>query len=85
MHFRESGYETLLIHLTVIDKGSNQITLKVEVTNINDGQVFETSREVTFTPTLEPLGYGLTSEFVDRNKFGIPRPISCKATISDVF
>ncbi len=85
VHFRESGYETLLIHMTVIDKGNNQITFKVEVTNINDGQVFETSREVTFTPTSEPLGYGLTSEYADRNKFGIPRPIACKATISDVF
>ena len=51
-NFSQAGFRAnrsdLLIHMTISNAPANDLTLNVEIVNLGDGQVYQTSRNVTF-------------------------------------
>ena len=78
--FRGTLQQTLLVHISLVDNGSNSATITVEFTNLVTDAVYSTSRNVTFS-----VDWGLGASYVNRNKFGISNCINCNTTIRSVF
>lgn len=70
----------LLVHVTLIDNGSNSASVNVDFTNLADNSTYSTSRDVSFA-----TDWNLSPTYDARNKFGYTRPIGCSATIRSVF
>ena len=77
---RMSGYEKLLIHTTVTDNGNNNITLTVEFVNLISGASDSVSKSMTFN-----CDFGLTSEYVGRNKLAFVNAYNCSVSVASVF
>ena len=70
----------LLVHVTLIDNGSNSASVNVDFTNLADNATYSTSRDVSFA-----TDWNLSPTYDARNKFGYVAPIGCNATIRSVF
>ena len=76
--FRGNGAD-LLVHMAVYNASDAGITLLVEIVNLGDGQVYQTTRTLTFnTPEL----YAINSP--GRNVFDLMKA-NCEYKISDAF
>ena len=70
----------LLVHVTLIDNGSNSATVNLDFTNLADNATYSTSRDVSFA-----TDWNLSPTYDARNRFGYVTPISCSATLRSVF
>ena len=82
-YFEQSGFRAnranLLIHIAVYNASAAGLTLLVEVTNLGDGQVYQTTREVTFN---DPTLYAINNP--GRNVFDLMKA-NCEYRITDAF
>ncbi len=70
----------LLVHITLIDNGSNSASVNVDFTNLANSANYSLSRDVSFE-----TDWNLSPTYNARNKFGYVGPIGCNATIRSVF
>ena len=70
----------LLVHVTLIDNGSNSASVNLDFTNLANNATYSTSRDVSFA-----TDWNLSPTYDARNRFGYTRPIGCSATIKSVF
>lgn len=75
--FRKTG-DLILVHLIVIDEGSNAISFTLECANLRTREVNSITLDVTFTQ------YS-ASEGETRNKMALLRPINCEWRFIDAF
>ena len=76
--FRSNG-ANLLVHMAIYYASVNGFTLLVEITNLGDGQVYQTTREVTFN---DATLYAIDSP--TRNIFDLMKA-NCEYRITDAF
>ncbi len=85
-NFRPSPYETLLLHFSVHDNGNNSAVVSAEFINLVNNQSYMVTKDVTFSGfRAEPFNYGMTSEFLNRNRFAVQNAVNCRASIANVF
>ena len=77
---RSTSYDPLLVHINLVDNGSNNVTITINFLNLVTGATFSQTRTTTFA-----VDYALSSEYAARNRLGIIGAINCTATIESVF
>ncbi len=78
-NMRPTGYETLIIHVALVDNGNNSASSTIDIINSVTGLTYSISKSQSYS-----VDWNLTSAFDARNKFGYVGPINCTVSIKDV-